>query len=166
METPDISVRIKPRFMARGVSDLCIGLFFVFPLQVIALCILPGAVAFLFSHSWVATVAAPLIVYLIFIGFTVWHITLTSDGIRFHRLLGTPKFLPWSSILSVEIAPQRELIVKGWLWPLLPAREMTTSLTSLGHYRISWTGGFCYYPPADAEVFYQYVTRHLQKPVV
>jgi len=151
--------------MARDTVDFCVAAFVVFPAQFLALFILPGVIVFLLSRSWPFALAAPVVVCLVFVAFSVWSISLTTEGIRFHRILGIPKFLPWSSISSVEVAPRWELIRRGWLWPLLPAREMTASLTSLRHYRIRWQSGFCYYPPADAEAFEQYVGTHLQRPV-
>jgi hypothetical protein len=119
----------------------------------------------LISGSWKIGLAVPAALYLVFLGFSVSSLSLSPEGVRFHRLFGSPKFLPWSAVRSVEVAPRWELITKGWLWPLFPCREMTASFTSLRHYRISWAGGFCYYPPADAETFEEYVSRHLQKPV-
>jgi len=165
MTTPATSIRVKPRIMARGAADFCVSLFIVFPAQFLALFILPGVITFLFSKSWYVALAVPLVIYVVFLAFSVWTITLTSEGIHFHRFIGVPKFLPWGSISSVEVAPRWELIRLGWLWPLLPAREMTASLTSLRHYRIRWQAGFCYYPPADTEAFEQYVSTHLRKPV-
>lgn len=165
MTTPVTSIRIKPHIMSRDAADFCVSAFVVFPTQFLALFILPSVVAFLLSQSWYVALAAPVIIYVVFLAFSVWSITLTTEGIRFHRLLGIPKFLPWSGVLSVQVAPRWELIRRGWLWPLLPAREMTASLTSLQHYRITWRDGFCYYPPADAEAFEHYVSTHLQKPV-
>jgi hypothetical protein len=164
MDNSKTSVRIKPRILARGFADFCIGGFVAFPVQALGLFILPGFIAFLISGSWEFGVGVPAVIYLVFLCFCVSSMTLSADRIRFHRLFGSPKFLPWSIVQSVEIAPRWEVITKGWFWPLFPCREMTASLTSLYHYRISWEGGFCYYPPADAEAFHQYVTRHLQKP--
>ncbi len=161
----DTSIRVKPRIMARGAADFCVGLFIVFPALFLALFILPGVIAFLLSRSWYVALAVPLVIYFVYLAFSVWSITLTAEGIRFNRLIGVPKFLPWDSISSVEVAPRWELVRHGWLWPLLPAREMTASLTSLQHYRIRWQSGFCYYPPADTEAFEQYVSTHLQRPV-
>jgi hypothetical protein len=165
MDSSEISVRIKPRILSRGFADFCIVSFVAFPVQALGLFILPGLIGFLISGSWKFGVAVPVVIYFVFLSFSVSSMTLSADGIRFHRLFGSPKFLPWSIVQSVEIAPRWEVITKGWFWPLFPCREMTASLTSLRHYRISWAGGFCYYPPADSEAFHQYVTRHLQKPV-
>ena len=151
--------------MSRGAADFCLVSFVVFPVQCLILFILPGVIAFLLSRSWPVCVAVPAVIYFVFVAFSVWSITLTTEGIRFHRFLGAPKFLPWTSIVSVEVAPRWELIRRGWLWPVFPTREMTASLTSLQHYRITWRKGFCYFPPADAEAFEQYVRGHLQTPV-
>jgi hypothetical protein len=164
MNSSDLSVRVKPRIMPRSIGDFCMGFFVVFPVQMFVLFILPGLVGYLVSHSELMALLPPVIVYLLFLAFSVWSITLTPEGIRFHRLIGVPKFLPWSSISSVEIASQRELITKGWLWPLFPAREMTPSLSSVRHYRISWREGFCYYPPAEAAAFEAHVRRYLERP--
>ena len=165
MNNNDIPIRIKPRISSRGFSDFCIVWFVAGPVQTLGLFILPGLLAYLISGSWKFGVAVPIIVYLAFLCFSVWSMTLSQEGIRFHRLFGSPKFLPWRMVHAIDIAPRWELITKGWFWPLLPAREMTASLTSLQHYRISWGGGFCYFPPADTTAFEQYVARHLQKPV-
>lgn len=163
MTTAATSIRVKPRIMPRGVADFCVGFFIVLPAQFLALFVLPSVIAFLLSRSWYVAFTVPAFIYVVFVAFSVWSIILTAEGIRFYRFLGVPKFLPWSSISSVEIAPRWELIHRGWLWPLLPAREMTASLTSLQHYRISWPSGFCYYPPADAAAFEQYVRTHLRR---
>lgn len=165
MDTPDASIRIKPHIMARDAADFFIAWLIACPVQLLGLIIIPGVLAFLVSDSRAIGLAVPAAIYLVFLGFSVSSLTLSPEGIRFHRRFGSPKFLPWSTVQSVEIAPRWELITKGWFWPLFPPREMTASFTSLGHYRISWAGGFCYYPPADAATFEQYVSRHLQKPV-
>jgi len=147
--------------MPRSVGDFFTGFLLVFPVQALALLILPGLVAFLLSRSWFVALIPPIIIYFAVIIFTVWSILLTPEGIRFRRLFGVPKFLPWSSISTIEVVTQRELVTKGWLWPLLPAREMTASLSSVRHYRISWHGGYCYYPPADTEAFEQHVRGYM-----
>ena len=165
MTTQATTIQIKPRIMSRDAADFCLVAFVVFPAQFLVLFVLPGVIAFLLSRSWPVAVIVPAVIYFIFLAFSVWSMTLTTEGIRFHRFLGAPKFLPWSNVSSVEVAPRWELIRRGWLWPLFPAREMTASFTSLQHYRITWREGFCYYPPADAETFEQYVRTHLQTPV-
>jgi hypothetical protein len=159
MSSQEIPIRIKPRVMPENTSDFCVGFLLVFPLQATALFVLPSLLVLLLSRSSFVAWAAPAIICLVHLTFSVWSIALTPAGIRFHRLLGTPIFLTWTSISSIEPVSRWELITKGWLWPLLPAREMTPSLTSLRHYRISWGKRFCYYPPADVRAFEEYVSR-------
>jgi|GEM_PF-2100790 len=76
-----------------------------------------------------------------------------AGGLKFGRRRGTPRSLPWAEVLSVEPAPRREVVVRGWLWPPLARREPTGSLSSFGHYRIEYRGGTCYFPPVDAVAF-------------
>ncbi|HEX5442267.1 MAG TPA: hypothetical protein VFW87_00500 [Pirellulales bacterium] len=158
----DPPICIKPHLRARGVDDFCIGFLASVP-SLVTLLVLPAAVALAVSHSLAATLACPALLYVVFFGFVVSKITLTAQGIRFHRLFGTPKFLPWDSIASIEIAPRRELITKGWL--PFPLRELSPSRTSVGHYRISWGDRFYFYPPADPKAFEYYVRRHLRTPL-
>jgi len=153
---------MAPRVCPRGLSDFCVCAFLVFPIQLLTLFVLPAAIAFAVTHSTAFALAIVAVVFLVFAAFSVARVSLSSQGMRFHRVLGGPKFLRWEQITSVEIAPQRELVLRGWLWPLFPAREMTACLSSLQHFRIRWDNGFCYYPPADSEVFEQYVTAHLK----
>ena len=156
------SLVISPRIRPRGVSDFCLCAFVVLPIQFLVLSVLPATIAFLLTRSVVFAFAAAVVVYFTFLLFVVSRISLSPDGIRFHRILGVPKFLRWEHVISVELAPQRELVLRGWLWPMLPAREMTASFTSLQHYRIAWDSGFCYYPPADCALFEQYVSANLK----
>jgi hypothetical protein len=161
-DNANIDVVIKPRIRPRGIGDMLVCLLIPMPLQVTGLNIIPAFLIYIAFHSETLALLLVVAINLIFLSYSVWSITLTSNGICFNRILGTPKFLPWSELVSIAIAPRRELIVKGWLWPLFPAREMTASLTALGHYRISWHGGFCYYPPSDPTLFESYVSRHFR----
>jgi hypothetical protein len=151
-----IAPRIQPRDLSDGLLSAAIGLF-----QTAVLFGIPAAAAYLLTRSGIVAFAAFCAAYGLFLSFAVVRISISSEGIRFHRRFGTPKFLAWSRITSVAVAPRSELIVRGWLWPLFPAREMTACLSSLQHYRITWDGGFCYYPPADPSLFEQYVTANL-----
>lgn len=145
--------------MPRDLIDLALTLI-VCPVQLGFLFVLPSYLVFLITNSRQFALLLFFVVYLIFLLFSVWGLGLSSEGIRFKRLLGSPKFVPWQDILSIEEAPRWELIRKGWLWPLFPAREMTASLSSIGHYRISWHDGFCYFPPADNLYFEHYVSQY------
>ena len=151
---------IKPRIMPRSFSDFLITLLIPVPLQLGGLFVVPALATFLIFRSDTLALIVPLAIYFAFLALSVWSITLSKDGIYFRRLLGSPKVLPWGDVVSIEVTPRWELIRKGWLWPLIPAREMTTSLSSLGHYRITWAGGYCYYPPFDAELFENHISKY------
>lgn len=154
-------IRIAPRFLPRGVVDFlvsaAVGLF-----QCLILFGVPASIAYFLTRSTSVALLASVAAYIVFLLFAVRYITLSIDGIQFHRVLGTPKFLPWGQITSIERVSRSELVFRGWLWPLFPPREITASLSSLGHFRIRWPGGFCYYPPRDALEFERHVSSKLR----
>jgi len=95
-----------------------------------------------------------LLLYAISLLFMVRSLEIDGDGILFRRVLGKPKRLLKSEIVSIEEASRREVVVHGWLWPPFPvAREMTACLSARNHFRIRWGNGFCYFPPNDIEQF-------------
>ena len=153
---------LKPRVMPRGLVDVTVVALSA-TIQICALFLLPSLLIYLVFRSAAATLLFALLTYLAFLAFSVWRVVLSNEGIHFRRLFGHPKHLTWAAITSIESAPRWELVTKGWLWPLLPAREMTRSMTSEGHYRISWKGGFCYFPPRDSIEFEHYVSEHMPR---
>jgi len=154
---------IKPRFLPRRFSDFLITCLIAFPLQAIGLFITPSLLAFAVSGSMGMALLVAAFIYILFLSHSVWNVALTVDGIRFRRLCGSPRLVAWHDVASIVEVPRSELIIKGWLWPLFPAREMTACLSSERHYRISWHEGYCYFPPADPEGFEHHVSKHLQR---
>ena len=160
---------IRPRILPRDFIDVCLGLPIGIFLSVLFFCI-PALLTFLLSLWLGATLITSLgvaavtywLAYGSFFLFVVRRLSVAADGLHFHRVLGSPKFLSWERILSVAIAPRREVILHGWLWPLFPSREITPSCSALQHYRITWDTGFCYYPPAHTEDFEQHVVTKLR----
>ena len=155
-------IRISPRILPRGVVDLLVAVA-VGTCQTLVLFGIPAMIVFVLTHSPFASFLTFVAVYIVFLLFSVRYISLGSDGILFHRVWGTPKLLPWGSITGIETVPRNELVLRGWLWPIFPAREMTASLTSLNHYRISWVGGFRYYPPRDAPEFERHALSRIRQ---
>ena len=141
----------KPRFLPRGVLDFAITTLVALPLQCIGLFVAPAAGVLLAFGSVEGALLAAFLVYLLFLLFSVWSISVSNDGIQFKRILGWPRLLAWSEVATVAEVPRWELIRQGWLWPIFPAREMTACLSSLRHYKITWRGGHCYFPPSDPE---------------
>ena len=124
-----------------------------------------AALIFLFLSAFLFnTIIYALILSLVFlavvISVTVRHIEVSGKGIRFVRLLGSPRFLTWAEIQSIKPVGRREILVKGWL--SFPPREATASMTSKGHYKFQWKDGYCYYPPRDIAEFHEIVVDKLK----
>ncbi|QYF95365.1 hypothetical protein KY495_09525 [Massilia sp. PAMC28688] len=101
--------------------------------------------------------------YLGFVLFCVTDITVAGDGLRLKRMLGDPKLIAWKDVTEVTEASREELIIHGWLWPLVLPREMTPTATSIAHFRIQFGKRWIYYPPKDAMGFQEAVRAHLQQ---
>ena len=168
-EQPQDTVVIKPRIWPRDFIDVCV----VLPIGLFLgalLCGVPALATFFTSRafgvsgdtSFIAAFVACCLFYAFFLLFMVRRLTVASDGLHFHRVLGSPKFLAWDRISTIVIVSRSEVVVRGWLWPPFPSREMTPALTALRHYRISWDGGYCYYPPAKMEDFERHVVSKIQ----
>jgi hypothetical protein len=160
-------ILIKPASFARDALDFAYATVYV-ALGLLAAFCLAVLVYFLLSRLGLFTVegrirAALLIAFaplLLFPLFNIWFIVVDVDGIRFRRLLGWPRFLHWADIATIEPATRRDVFVDGWLWPPFPPREITTAMTTLGHFRItSKEGRYLFYPPVDSEVFLEAVKR-------
>jgi hypothetical protein len=147
----------RPRIMPRDVGDVLIVIFVALPCQIFPLFFLPTLVVFFLTGNLDIAFSVFVLIYLVFLAFSVWSVRADAAGLRFKRFLGTPKFLAWSDIRRVSEATRSEVIVHGWLWPLLPAREMTPALSARGHIRIEWDDGYCYFPPRDPKGFLTYV---------
>jgi len=92
----------------------------------------------------------------------VLRITVGETGIRFVRLFGSPRFLEWSDIESIALVTNPwEVFLHGWLWPPFPPHEASPSMTLLGHYKITWKDGFCYFPPRDMRAFEATIAKYL-----
>jgi len=133
--------------------DVLILLLVALPIQIVPVFFLPGGLIWWLTGSVLLGFVLLVITYAAWLCWTVWSLELSSDGIRFVRLWGTPKVLRWDEITNISEAPRREVVVHGWLWPMFPAREMTPALSALGHFRICWRGGMSYFPPAHIDEF-------------
>jgi len=175
---PPPSVSVLPQVLPVDAWDIP-AVALVFCWQLMFLLLLPGAAAgfltawllqgvigspYLAVLSLLAAAGVASAVYLLFLMFTVWCLTISGKGIVFYRLLGHPKFLPWDAITSITPASRLDLVLNGWLWPILPAREMSPSFTCQGHFKISWDSGYCYFPPVNAKEFEALVGVHLKNP--
>jgi hypothetical protein len=150
---------VQPRILPRRLSDAALGLaiglvqFFVF----LVLMLIPTLAVGILTQNAIAAALTFMALFvftsILILLFTVRHLRCDAEGLEFVRVLGTPKKLSWADVISIEEAPQAEVVLHGWLWPGIPPREATSSLTSLGHYRISWQGGTAYFPPNNVQQF-------------
>lgn len=154
-------VTFRPRFWPRDITDILILLFVALPFQLVPLFFLPMLIVLFFTGDIDMAFSVVALIYLVFLCFSVWSVRAEATGLRFKRLFGTPKFLLWSDIHSVSEATRSEVILHGWIWPLLPAREMTPALSARGHIRLAWDGGYCYFPPRDPKEFLAHVQNRM-----
>ena len=150
----------QPRMAPRNASDtmlsIVIGIF-----QTCTMFVLPALVSYLMFPSWAFAGGVGIALYVVFSCFCVSNLVISSAGIGFTRTLGGPKFIPWSDISAIREVSRIEVIWRGWLWPLFPAREMTPTFTSLGHFRIQFGSKSVYFPPADPDGFMAEIQTHL-----
>jgi len=162
-DTPTSEVTFSPRVATQDGLDVLLA-FLVGGLLAAILFGLPALIAFFFTHSFIVAAAAFIIFYLGYLAFSVWSLSASDHGLRFHRLLGGPQLIPWCHITSIREVGRAEVILHGWIWPLFPPREFTACPSSLGHFRIDYDGGHIYYPPRDADQFRQFVAARLTPP--
>lgn len=154
---PENVVVFQPRFAPRNAGDLLATVAIL--AGVIVVYALPGMVALFFTERslilntlfWAPWILSGLL--------WVFSLEISPEGIRLRRLIGSPRFIPWKDVESVEEAPPGELVLYGIFVPPLPMRESALALTTRGHYRIRYRGRFCYFPPKDAPGFEAAVAR-------
>jgi hypothetical protein len=164
--------KIKPRFWPRDIADVFVAFLIGFLFQVGLILILPSLFVFFVvlttgqgvEISLGCAFATYLSILAVWIAFTVWSLRISDEGMEFTRLLGKPKLLHWNDITDVSEVPRKEVVLKGWLWPMFPCREMTTCLSALRHFRIRWGDNYCYFPPADADDFLKLVSKFRKIP--
>ena len=154
--------KINPKFSCDNLQDASITVLIAI-IQISILFVLPSFLIYVLTGSESIAWLAFLSIYILFLSYSVFSISVGEEGIRFNRLFGTPKSLSWSEITAIESVSRKELIFKGWLWPLFPAKEMTFCLSSNGHYKIIYHGGYCYYPPANPENFIALISQYKSK---
>lgn len=149
----------KPKLTTTGLGDfmafLAVGAF-----QTAAMLVLPGYVAYTVTNSETAGWGLGLVLYGVFMLFSVSSVTISESGIRLKRVFGAPKEVPWNRVRGFVEATPRVVIVFGWLWPLFPAREMTPCLSCKGHVRIQLDDGYFFYPPKTMSHFVDALEKH------
>jgi hypothetical protein len=151
-----VTPHLRPRDAVDVIAGIPLGL-----LAVIELNIAPTVVTLitlrLAGAGWIQSAAVAFLFYfaigVLILLHAVSRLELDADGIRFVRLLGWPRFIPWSEINDISPATRREVLLHAWLWPPWPRRDSTASLTALGHFRIVFGNQVRYFPPSNPEEF-------------
>ncbi len=152
----EVTPHLRPRDVLDVFAGIPLGL-----LAVVELNIAPSVVIFI-ALRWTGadletSVLAALVFYLVVAVLILLHavsrLELDADGIRFVRLLGWPRFVPWSEINDISPVSRKEVFFHAWLWPPWPRRDSTASLTALGHFRITFGHHVRYFPPSRPEEF-------------
>ncbi|GAA6140175.1 hypothetical protein NBRC116583_39230 [Arenicella sp. 4NH20-0111] len=150
---------IKPKMAVSNIND-----FFIFiaigVIQVAILFLLPSYGIYLLTKSAIAAFAVGIVLYSVFMSFCALSITLSENGIKLNRKFGSPKNISWSNVQGYKEVSPKEVIIFGWLWPIFPPRESTPCMSCYGHFRISYDGGYFYYPPNDKENFIQLMIEY------
>ena len=154
--------KIHPKFLCDNLQDVLLTSLSA-TVQLIVLFGMPAYLVYFLTNNESIVWNVFIISYLVFISFSVFSLSISEEGIKFNRLFGTPKFLSWKEITEIELTQPKELILQGWFWPPFPAREMTFSLSNRGHYKISYNGGYCYFPPKNPEAFLALVNQYKSK---
>ena len=128
-----------PDYLANTVLEL------TFPCELVTLAIMFVLVAFSFLYG-------------------VGHLTLEPEGIRLHRLLGNPRFLPWSDITGVDPADRWEVFSRGFM--SLSSRLLASSFFFGGHVPIATAQETYYFPAANpADLLTYFRARRGSEPI-
>ena len=155
---------VRSRILPRDALDVAIGL----PFGLLAATVvmgLPAVSAYLVSDSVEGALVVALLAGGISLLYTVRSIELGPDGIRFRRLLGSPRMLTWIDVDAIVPVERMEVVLRGWLWPMFSPRDASLCLSARGHFRITWGRRWCYYAPKDPSRFQELVQKYLQGAV-
>ena len=155
---------VRPRITPEDATDLLItGAAGVL---IFAMLLGPAALLWWMTGHWI--LAAVFLAGAAFLGYrnVVGLLRINAEGMHFSRHSAIPEVLRWKDITEIRPASRGEVVVLGWLWLPVPAREASPSLSSLGHYRITSRTGFCFYPPEDEQRFLALLQQPAPKGVV
>ena len=153
------SVLLRPHLNTRSTADLnrTFRAGALLMLELLALPLLVAAAVYTVSRSTVLALVGGIVVFyplsmvlsIVVTLSTVHWLRIDAAGLTFGRALGRHRRLPWGSITEIAPAPADEVVRRGWLWPPVPPREATRSMSAEGHFRIRTRERVLYYPPAD-----------------
>lgn len=133
----------------------------VVTVQMLLLFVAPMLIVFLVTESAILVLLLFLVVWGFFLLGGVRCLLIDENGILLRRVVGHPRFISWDDLESVEISSPLNTIVYGWLWPPIPAREMTYSLSALKHVQFRYGGGKrMFFPPRQTQELLDLICKH------
>lgn len=162
--------KIKPRILPRSILDLLICLP-AMTVQMLLLFVIPLIVIFLLTRNEILVISVFLLVWGFFLLGGVRYLLVDEKGILLRRVVGAPRFISWDDLESVEVSSPLNTIIHGWLWPPIPAREMTYSLSAHEHVQFTCAGGKrTFFPPKQTQELLSLVSNYkaqaLTKPSI
>ena len=157
---------VKPRVWPRNIFDLfiCLPSFII---QILVLFVLPMLIVFMIFGNLLLTIFVVLAIWLYFVIGGVRYLSINDDGITFKRVLGSPKFVSWSELEGVEVSSPLNTIIFGWLWPPIPAREMTYSLSAFEHVQFTYSGGKrTFFPPMEVRGLMSLIEKYKREALI
>lgn len=151
--------KIRPRILPRSIFDLliCLPAIIIQGLLLLA----PILILFLLTKNELLVLVYFLAVSVFFLLGGVRYLLIDENGIVLKRMIGTPRFISWDEIESVEISSPINTIIYGWLWPPIPAREMTYSLSTYRHVQFTYSGGKrTFFPPKKVQELLSIVSNY------
>lgn len=160
--------KIKPRILPRSILDILICMPAMI-IQMLLVFAVPVLMVFLLTRSEILSLFVFLMVWGFFLLGGVRYLLIDESGISLKRVVGVPKFISWDDLESVEISSPFNTIIYGWLWPPVPAREMTYSLSAHEHVQFTYSGGKrTFFPPKHTQqlldLIYDHKAKALTKP--
>ena len=144
-----------------GVADLTDGIISVVACTIFIF--LPAVVVGIVSHSILLGLLTFFSIYGSILSVMIWSVRVSEAGIRFVRLLGYPRFLSWDQMEKIEPVDRTEVILRGWLEPRFPPREITYSSSTRNHFIVAWSGNWLYFPPRNVRLFREFIRRYHDK---
>lgn len=124
---------------------------------------IPYLISTLFNKPEIIFISLISVVFVLFLSFSVFSLTISEEGIRLKRFMGHPKLISWSEFKGISRATPKEVIIFGWLWPIFPAREMSPSVGVSGHVKIHYNNKYCFFPPESIEAFEDAIEKYRSK---
>ena len=162
--SPGAPTVVRPSTKPGDGTDflLCIG---VAVLLFGGIFVAPSVLVISLTSNTFAGVATLIGIITIWGLFTVWSLRVDRHGLTFVRALGFPHRLNWGEIESITVADRKETILRGWLWPPFPSREMSLSMSASDHIKIrTKSNRDVFYPASSIQEFERAVRQHWPGP--